>query len=140
MFKRIFNFLVNDADDPEVFRLLRRLGFGQAKDVARQAASSPFMQQELLKPENKGYLKAFVMYGYQFSKEVLTKFLLESDKNIVRHYLEHGRALDEESITAVLDRKDDDLIQVMLDEKIWCPFPFCSTYFANGIGLLNGCE
>jgi len=131
MLKRIFNFLVNDAHDPEVFRLLRRLGFGRARDVTLKAASDLFIQRELLSLENKSYLKAFVMYGYEFSKEVLVKFLSQGDKNIVRHYLEHGRALDEESITAVLDRQDDDLIQVMLDEKIWCPFPFCSTCFVN---------
>ena len=128
MLKRIFNFFTGDSDDPGMRRLLRRLGFGRVADVVREAADNPYVQEDLLEPENKGYLKAFVMRGNTFSKGVLAKFLLRGDKVVVRYYLERAKSLDEDAIRAVLDRQDKDLVQIMLDEKLWCPFPFCCVY------------
>lgn len=138
MFRRIFNFVTGENDDPGLRRMLRRLGFGRARSVARDAADNPFAQEELLLPENKSYLRAFVKNGYTFSKSVLVKFISIGDKNCVLRYLERISSLEEDAVMAVLQRKDDEMVQLLFDQKLWCPFPYgCTVSIAYHEKALN---
>lgn len=138
MLKRILKFVFGEDDDPGLRRVLRRFGFGRASTVVREAANDPYAQEELLLPENKSYLRAFVKSGYTFSKSVLVKFISLGDKNCVLRYLERIPFLEEDGVMAVLKRKDEELVQLLLDQKLWCPFPYgCTSSIVHHEQALN---
>ena len=124
MFKRLMSYLVGDSDDPKTRRKMRHLGFGRAMDVISEAMSNLSVQRDLLEPENLSYLRAFIMRGCEFSEKIAAEFFAKGERLAVIRYLEHGRALSEASIMAILNRKDEGIMQVMFNEKLWCPMPY----------------
>ncbi|MCM1323880.1 MAG: hypothetical protein NC218_06940 [Acetobacter sp.] len=104
------------------------LGVGKAEAAAliREIIRGHELQSVLFEPENKQALGAFVQYGHSFSPVHFPRFLQVADKALVKVYLEMGFELSKKNVQAVLDLKDDELNQVMMDSGSWRPFPFGS--------------
>lgn len=107
-------------------KVKKLFGFGKvsAPALIRDIIKGHESQDVLFAPENAHVLQAFVEYGHEFSPRHCVTFLKTADRALVKTYLETGFELSDAAKYAVLDRKDDELLQVMIDSGSWAPFPF----------------
>lgn len=104
------------------------LGQGHTKAIIRGAAKSAEMQEWLLEPANSRYLRAFVRQKENFfAPKVELRFYSEGDREAVLMYLGYVNAVDDECKRALLARKDKELTDKLLQEKLWVPFPYGTT-------------
>lgn len=104
------------------------LGFGKAHaaTLIREIIKGHESQAVLFEAGNEHVLAAFVEYGHEFSPRFAPAFLQNADRKLVKTYLEIGFELNDKAKQAVIDRKDDELVQIMIDSGSWAPFPFGS--------------
>lgn len=100
------------------------LGLGHTEAIIRGAAKSAEMQEWLLEPDNCRYLRAFVQQKKNFfAPKVALRFYSEGDREAVLMYLGYVNAVDDECKEALLARKDKELTDKLLQEKLWVPCP-----------------
>lgn len=106
------------------FRKLFGAGKADTAALVREIIRGHEPVSVLFEAENKQALEAFVNYGHKFLPAYFPCFLQVADKALVKTYLEMGFGLEDKEVKAVLDLKDDELNQVMIDQGSWCPFPY----------------
>lgn len=104
------------------------LGVGTTGTAAliREVVCGNEDQKVLFEPENAKVLQVYVECGHSFSPSCFLTFLKVAEKSLVKTYLEMGFELSDMEKSAVLELKDDELIQTMIDSGSWAPFPFGS--------------
>lgn len=101
-------------------------GFGKvnAAAIIREIIKGHESQDILFAPENAQVLAAFVEHGHELSPRFCAHFLETADRRLVMIYLEMGFTLNDDAKYAVINRKDDELVQVMMEAGSWAPFPY----------------
>ncbi len=109
-------------------KIKKLLGVGKTDAAAliRDIIKGHESQEVLFEPDNQHVLAAFVAYGHEFTPRFCAVFLETADRKLVKTYLEIGFELDDKAKQAVLNRKDDELSQLMMESGSWAPFPFGS--------------
>ena len=109
-------------------RIKKLFGYGHTEAIIRGAVKSVEMQEWLLEPANSHYLRAFVRKRENFfAPKVALRFYSEGDREAVLVYLGYVNAVDDECKEALLARKDQELTEKLLQEKLWVPFPYGTT-------------
>lgn len=103
----------------------------ETAEMIRQIVSGHEVQNVLFEPENGHVLRAYVQYGHSFSAAMFSRFLKVADRDLVKTYLLIGRELSDNEIKAVLDLKDSEFSQLLMDSGSWCPFPYGGTMHAS---------
>lgn len=109
-------------------RIKQWLGIGHTNAIILGAANSVEMQAWLLEPSNSRYLRAFVArQKYLFDDKVSVRFFTEANRDTVLMYLGYTNTVNEACIQALLARKDKEMTDKLLSEKLWVPFPYGTT-------------
>ncbi len=110
-----------------MFQIIKKmLGVGKSDAAAlvREVVRGSEAQEVLFAPENATALQMYVECGHSFSPSSFLAFLEVAKRPLVKTYLEMGFELDDKEKHAVLELKDNELTQTMVDAGSWAPFPY----------------